>query len=167
LRVGRALTVDAMSWPNGCHVCEVEIDQETGVVSVVRFLAVDDVGVVINPPIVHGQVHGGIAQGIGQALLEGCRYDEDSGQLLTGSFLDYALPRADDLPDFGVATDESSPCLTNPLGAKGAGEGGSIGAPAAVVSAVLDALRECGVDELEMPIRSEVVWRSLRGGVRP
>jgi carbon-monoxide dehydrogenase large subunit len=167
LRVGRTLTVDAMSWPNGCHASEVEIDPETGVVKIVRFVAVDDVGVVIHPPIVHGQVQGGIAQGVGQALLEDCRYDGDSGQLLTGSFLDYALPRADDLPPtLHVATDESSPCLTNPLGAKGAGEGGSIGAPAAIVNAVLDALRDCGVDDLQMPIRSEAVWRSLRGAGR-
>jgi carbon-monoxide dehydrogenase large subunit len=154
--------VPAFSWPNGCHVCEVEIDRETGAVAVTRFTAVDDVGVVVNPMIVHGQTHGGVAQGIGQALAEHGRYDPASGQLLTGSLADYALPRADDLPPFEVLTDESSPCTTNPLGAKGAGEGGAIGAPPAVVNAVLDALAPFGVAHVDMPATAETVWRALR-----
>lgn len=163
LRVGHTFTAEGMSWPNGCHVCEVEVDPETGEVRVARFVAVDDVGVVINPPIVHGQVQGGIAQGVGQALFEGCRYDPESGQLLTGSLMDYTLPRAGDLPRLEVEADERAPCRTNPLGAKGAGEGGSIGAPPAVVQAVLDALAGCGVEELAMPVTAEAVWRALRG----
>ena len=153
--------VPAFSWPNGCHVCEVEIDPDTGTIAVTRFTAVDDVGVVVNPMIVHGQAHGGIAQGIGQALAEHARYDA-SAQLVTGSLMDYALPRADDLPPLEVLTDESSPCTTNPLGAKGAGESGAIGAPPAVVNAVLDALAAAGVRHLDMPVTAEKVWRALR-----
>jgi carbon-monoxide dehydrogenase large subunit len=123
--------------------------------------------VVVNPLIVHGQTHGGVAQGIGQALAEHGRYDPATGQLLTGSLADYALPRADDLPPFEVLTDETSPCTTNPLGAKGAGEGGAIGAPPAVVSAVLDALAPLGVEHLDMPVTAETVWRALREWRRP
>lgn len=154
--------VAAMSWPNGCHACEVEVDPETGALRIERFVAVDDVGVVVNPMLVHGQMHGGIAQGIGQALFEEARYDAESGQLLTGSFMDYALPRADDLPFLEVHTDESSPCRTNALGAKGAGEGGAIGAPPAVINAVLDALAAAGVEHLDMPATPHAIWRALR-----
>jgi carbon-monoxide dehydrogenase large subunit len=159
--------VPGFSWPNGCHVCEVEIDRDTGAVAVTRFTAVDDVGVVVNPLIVHGQMHGGIAQGIGQALAEHGRYDPATGQLLTGSLADYALPRADELPPLEVLTDETSPCTTNPLGAKGAGEGGAIGAPPAVVGAVLDALAPLGVEHLDMPVTAETVWRALRERRQP
>jgi carbon-monoxide dehydrogenase large subunit len=122
---------------------------------------VDDIGTVINPLIVHGQVHGGIAQGIGQALLERCAYDRD-GQLLSGSFMDYALPRADDLPSFVAECDESQPCRHNPLGAKGCGEAGAIGAPAALVSAALDALAPLGIVDVDMPLTCEQVWRRIR-----
>ncbi|MBL8383529.1 MAG: xanthine dehydrogenase family protein [Burkholderiales bacterium] len=162
LSVEGKVKVDAFSWPNGCHVCEVEIDRDTGAVAVTRFTAVDDVGRVINPLIVHGQVAGAVAQGLGQALLEEAVYDRRSGQLLTGSFADYAMPRAGIVRALGVFLDESAPCTTNPLGAKGAGEGGSIGAPPAVAAAVLDALAECGVTHLDMPFTAPKVWRALQ-----
>ncbi|MFL6796701.1 MAG: xanthine dehydrogenase family protein molybdopterin-binding subunit [Xanthobacteraceae bacterium] len=149
------------AFSNGAHVCEVEIDPETGTIHLLGLWAVDDVGRVINPLIVHGQVHGGLAQGIGQALLEQCSYDA-GGQLVSGSFMDYAIARADDLPDFVTECDESQPCTHNPLGAKGCGEAGSIGAPAALVNAALDALAPLDVTDLEMPLTSERVWRSIR-----
>ena len=131
------------AFSNGVHVCEVEVDAETGAAQLVSYHAVDDVGTVINPMIVEGQLHGGLAQGIGQALAERTVYDE--GQLLSASFMDYAVPRATDLPDFLSELDESQPCTHNPLGAKGCGESGAIGAPAAVMSALLDALAPLGV----------------------
>ncbi|MFO0986984.1 MAG: molybdopterin cofactor-binding domain-containing protein [Alphaproteobacteria bacterium] len=145
------------AFSNGAHVCEAEVDPDTGAVRLLRYTAVDDVGRVINPIIVEGQVQGGLAQGIGQALLEHCVYED--GQLLSASFLDYAMPRADDLPNFVSRFDQSQPCTHNPLGAKGCGESGTIGAPAAVVSAVLDAL---GLDDIEMPLTPERVWRAIR-----
>jgi len=151
------------AFSNGAHVCEVEIDPETGAMHLVRYSVCDDVGVVINPIIVEGQVHGGLAQGIGQALMEQCAYGAD-GQLLSGSFMDHALPRAEDLPDFASELDESQPCTHNPLGAKGCGESGTIGAPAAVVSAILDALAPLGVDDLTMPVTAERVWKALNQG---
>ncbi len=154
--------VAAFSWPNGCHVCEVEIERATGRVTVTRFTAVDDVGVVVNPTIVHGQAEGSIVQGIGQALLEHVIYDKKSAQLLTGSFADYAMPRAGLAPRIDVYLDEGSPCTTNPLGAKGAGEGGSIGAPPAVVNAVLDALRPLGVTDIGMPLTAAKIWRLMQ-----
>ncbi len=153
--------VGGPSWPNGVHVCEVEIDPDTGQVEIVRYTTVDDVGRVINPLIVAGQVHGGIAQAVGQALMEQVVYD-DEGQLLTGSFMDYALPRADDLPSFDTHTDESSPCKINPLGAKGVGELGTVGATPTVINAVLDALRPLGVTDIAMPATPERVWRAIR-----
>jgi aerobic carbon-monoxide dehydrogenase large subunit len=153
--------VGGPSWPNGVHVCEVEIDPETGATEIVRYTTVDDVGRVINPLIVAGQVHGGIAQAAGQALMEQVVYD-DEGQLLTGSFMDYALPRADDLPNIDTHTDESSPCRINPLGAKGVGELGTVGATPTVVNAVLDALRPLGVTDIAMPATPERVWRAIR-----
>jgi len=153
--------VGGPSWPNGCHVCEVEIEPETGAVEIVRYTTVDDVGRVINPLIVAGQVHGGIAQAVGQALMEQVVYD-DQGQLLTGSFMDYALPRADDLPHIETHTDESSPCRINPLGAKGVGELGTVGATPTVINAVLDALRPLGVTDIAMPATPERVWRAIR-----
>ncbi len=145
------------TYPAGSHIAEVEVDPETGVVDLVRFVAVDDFGHVINPMIVEGQVHGGIAQGVGQALMEHAVYD-DTGQLVTGSFMDYCLPRADDLPSFEIDT-TITPCTHNPLGVKGCGEAGAIGAPAAVMNAVTDAL---GVKDLAMPASPERVWRALR-----
>jgi aerobic carbon-monoxide dehydrogenase large subunit len=146
------------TFPAGSHICEVEIDPETGITSVVNFTAVDDFGNIINPMIVEGQVHGGLAQGIGQALLESCVYDPESGQLLTGSYMDYAMPRADDLPNFNVSTKVTA-CTHNPLGVKGCGEAGAIGSPAAVMNAITDAL---GVKDLAMPATSERVWRALQ-----
>jgi carbon-monoxide dehydrogenase large subunit len=147
------------AFSNGVHVCELEVDRETGTTEIVAYHAVDDVGTVINPMIVEGQIHGGLAQGIGQALAETAAYRE--GQLLCGSFMDYALPRAGDLPFFAAETDETQPCTHNPLGAKGCGESGAIGAPAAVVSALLDALSPLGVTDLEMPATPLRVWQLL------
>ncbi|MGH6931062.1 MAG: xanthine dehydrogenase family protein molybdopterin-binding subunit [Dongiaceae bacterium] len=145
------------TYPAGVHIAEVEIDRDTGHITLVNWAAVDDFGTVINPMVVEGQVHGGIAQGVGQAFLEGCVYDKATGQLLTGSYMDYCMPRADDLPSFKVAT-ISTPCPHNPLGAKGCGEAGAIAAPAAFINAVTDAL---GVREIAMPTTPERVWRSL------
>ncbi|MEO8037454.1 MAG: xanthine dehydrogenase family protein molybdopterin-binding subunit [Betaproteobacteria bacterium] len=154
--------VDGPSWPNGGHVCEVEVDPETGVTKIVKYTTVDDVGRVINPMIVAGQVHGGIAQAAGQALMEDARYDAESGQLLTGSLLDYCVPRADDLPNLHTFTDESTPCKINPLGAKGVGELGTVGGTPTIINALLDALRPLGVKHIEMPATSERVWRAMR-----
>ena len=149
------------TFPSGCYACEVEIDPETGVVSVERFTAVDDFGVLINPNIVEGQVHGGLVQGIGQALYEGARYDPESGQPITGSYMDYCMPKADCAPSFAVHTNETrSP--TNPLGVRGCGEAGAIGAPPAVVNAICDALNELGVRHIDMPATPEKVWRAIR-----
>ena len=145
------------SFPSGTHVCEVEIDPETGTVDIVNYVAVDDFGTVINPLIVEGQVHGGIVQGVGQALTEGASYD-DNGQLITGSFLDYCMPRADDVPSFTVDT-TSTPSPLNPLGVKGCGEAGAIAAPAAVMNAVTDAL---GTENIDMPATPEKVWRTAQ-----
>jgi aerobic carbon-monoxide dehydrogenase large subunit len=147
------------AFSNGAHVCELEVDPETGAVEIASYHALDDIGTVINPLIVEGQLHGGLAQGIGQALHERTVYEE--GQLLSASFMDYALPRASDLPDFVSETDESQPCTHNPLGAKGCGESGTIGAPAAVVSALLDALAPLGVTDIEMPATPHRVWRAI------
>ena len=148
--------------PNGAAACEVEIDPETGELAVVRYATVDDVGRAINPTIVEGQVHGGIAQGIGQALMERTVYDPASGQLLTGSLMDYCLPRADDLPSFAGRLNDR-PTEGNPLGVKGAGETGTTPATAVIVSAATDALREYGVRHLKMPLTPEQVWRAIRG----
>ena len=153
------------TYPAGTHICEVEIDPETGVVGVISFTACDDFGNVINPMIVEGQVHGGLAQGIGQALLERCVYDPESGQLLSGSYMDYAMPRADDLPSFQVET-RVTPCTHNPLGAKGCGEAGAIGAPAALMNAVHDALAAVGVAYLDMPASPHRVWQAIRSARR-
>jgi aerobic carbon-monoxide dehydrogenase large subunit len=149
------------TYPAGTHICEVEIDPETGVVKVVNFTASDDFGNIINPMIVAGQVHGGLTQGIGQALLEACVYDADSGQLLTGSYMDYAMPRADDVPSFKVST-QVTPCTHNPLGAKGCGEAGAIGAPAAMMNAVHDALAAVGVKRIDMPASPHRVWQAIQ-----
>jgi len=149
------------TFPNGCHVCEVEIEPETGRVQILGYLVVDDFGTVINPLLLRGQVQGGVGQGLGQAMLENCVYDAATGQLVTGSLTDYCLPRADDLPPIGFAYNVV-PCRTNPLGVKGAGEAGAIGAPPALVNAVVDALSPLGVEHLDMPLTSERVWRAIR-----
>ena len=151
------------TFPAGTYVCEVEVDPKTGEVAIVQFTAADDFGTVINPMIVEGQVHGGLAQGIGQALLEGCRYDMDSGQLVTATFMDYAMPRASDLVSFGVTT-TVTPCKTNPLGVKGCGEAGAIGSPAAVINAIANAL---GVERLDMPASAQRVWETCRANRTP
>ena len=156
-------TPDAYTYPNGCHVCEVEIDGDTGETRIVRYSVVDDFGRAINPLLLEGQVHGGTVQGIGQALLELGLYDTESGQLLTGSFMDYALPRADDVPSFDCGF-HHAPCVTNPLGVKGAGEAGAVGAPPAVINALVDALHPvAGLKHIDMPATHEKVWRALRG----
>jgi carbon-monoxide dehydrogenase large subunit len=152
-------TAKGQTWPNGCQVAEVEVDPETGVVRVARHSAVDDIGRVINPLTAESQMHGGVAQGLGQALFEQAVYDE-AGQLLTGSFMDYAMPRAADMPEMKMRFDESVPTQQNLLGAKGAGEAGCHGAVPAIVNAVIDAL---GVKEIDMPLTPEKVWRALRG----
>jgi carbon-monoxide dehydrogenase large subunit len=151
----------ANAYPNGCHVCEVEVDPETGAVAIVRYTVTDDFGRILNPLIVAGQVHGGIGQGIGQALLEHTVYDRSSGQLLSGSFMDYAMPRADDLPMVDLAFNEV-PCTGNPLGVKGCGEAGTIGACPAFINALVDALAPLGVRHVDMPATPERVWRAIR-----
>ncbi len=148
------------TFPAGCHICEVEIDPDTGVTQVVNFTAVDDVGRVINPMIVEGQVQGGVAQGIGQALLENCVYDEN-GQLLTGSMMDYTMPRADNLPSIAVST-HTTLCTHNPLGVKGCGEVGAIGAPPAVINAIVDALSSYGITHIDMPATPQRVWKAIQ-----
>jgi carbon-monoxide dehydrogenase large subunit len=144
---------------------EVEIDSATGVTQIVNYAIVDDFGNVINPLLLAGQVHGGTVQGIGQALFEGCQYDAESGQLLTGSFMDYCLPRAGDVPSFNFAYNEV-PCANNVLGVKGAGEAGSMGAPPAVINAVVDALQPYGVRHVDMPATPERVWRLIDHGAK-
>ncbi len=149
------------TYPAGAYACEVEVDPETGKVDVMSMTAVDDFGNVINPMIVDGQVHGGLAQGIGQALLEACVYDDD-GQLLSGSYMDYAMPRADDLPSFTVDHSCQTPCTHNPLGVKGCGEAGAIGSPPSLVNAVVDALSEAGVTHIDMPLSPSRVWSAIQ-----
>jgi aerobic carbon-monoxide dehydrogenase large subunit len=153
--------LDAITFPNGCHIAEVEIDPETGAVSLERYTAVDDFGTLINPMLTIGQVQGGVAQGIGQAMLEHTVYDPDSGQMLSGSFMDYALPRADDLPPLDI-TLSGVPTNANPLGVKGSGQAGAMAAPQAIIVAVLDALAPLGVTHIDMPATPEHVWRAIR-----
>jgi aerobic carbon-monoxide dehydrogenase large subunit len=148
-------------FPAGVHICEVDVDPDTGHTDIVSYTCVDDFGNLINPMIVEGQVQGGIAQGIGQALMEGCVYDDDSGQLLTGSYMDYTMPRARDLPhieNFKLGF-TCTPCPTNPMGIKGCGEAGAIGSPPAVINAITDAI---GVRDLAMPATSLAVWQSMQ-----
>jgi aerobic carbon-monoxide dehydrogenase large subunit len=149
------------TFPAGSYVCEVEIDPDTGQTTVVNFTAVDDFGKIINPMIVEGQVHGGLTQGIGQALTEACRYDPETGQLVTGSFTDYCIPRADDVPSYQLDTRET-PCTHNPLGVKGCGEAGAIGAPAAVINAITDALWSMGIKDVPMPATAQTVWKAIQ-----
>ncbi len=155
------VTSQVASFPHGFHVCEVEIDPETGAVEIIRYTAVDDVGRAVNPMILHGQTHGGIAQGAGQALFEQCVYDTETGQLLSGSFMDYAMPRAADLPFFTTAISEV-PSTTHPLGFRGGGEGGITPALGVIVNAIVDALADLGVAHMEMPVTSERVWHAIR-----
>jgi len=155
-------TVNVASFPYGSHVCEVEIDPELGTVEVVRYAAVDDVGRAVNPLIIDGQIHGGIAQGVGQALLERCFYESGTGQLLSGSFMDYSMPRANFLPFFATQISEV-PSPTHPLGMRPAGEGGTTPALGVVINAVVDALSDYGVKHIEMPATPERVWRAIRG----
>ena len=171
LPVGMELGLDAthhrvppaQTFPNGCHIVEVEIDPDTGAVSLERYTVVDDFGRTINPLLLEGQVHGGIVQGIGQALLEHAVYDPDSGQLLSGSFMDYAMPRAGDVPAFAFST-HNVPSTSNPFGVKGAGEAGAVGAPPAVINAVVDALHSrVGVRHIDMPATPQRVWEMLNG----
>ncbi|MDK1493444.1 xanthine dehydrogenase family protein molybdopterin-binding subunit [Sinorhizobium sp. 7-81] len=154
LKEGAFYDPSNFTFPAGCYICEVEVDPDTGRTEIVQFVAADDFGNIINPMIVEGQVHGGLAQGIGQALLEGVHYDPDSGQLLTASYMDYAMPRADDLPSFKVST-SNTPCPNNPLGVKGCGEAGAIGSPPALINAITDAI---GNNTLTMPATPEKVW---------
>jgi len=149
------------TFPNGCHIAEVEIDQDTGQVTLCSLDAMDDFGKVINPMIVEGQVHGGLVQGIGQALMEHCIYN-DQGQLMTGSYNDYCMPRAADVPTFNIATNEEALCTHNPLGVKGCGEAGTIGATAAVINAVLDALNTKGISDFDMPATPQRLWKALQ-----
>jgi carbon-monoxide dehydrogenase large subunit len=148
------------TFPFGCHIVEVEIDPETGATEIIAYTAVNDFGRILNPDLVAGQIHGGVAQGVGQALIEHCVYDPD-GQLLSGSFMDYAMPRADLVPTLDLAFVET-PTGTNPLGVKGCGEAGATVAPAAVMNAVLDALRPLGVRKIDMPATPERVWRAIQ-----
>jgi carbon-monoxide dehydrogenase large subunit len=166
LNVSHVTDVIPSSFPNGCHVAEVEIDPETGVVQVVRYNSVNDFGTIVNPLLVEGQIHGGVLQGIGQALMETARFDE-TGQLLTGSFMDYALPRADDAPPGIGFASHAVPATTNPLGVKGCGEAGCAGALTSVMNAIVDALSEYGIREFDMPATPERVWRAIRGARRP
>jgi carbon-monoxide dehydrogenase large subunit len=157
--------LDKFTFPNGCHIAEVEIDPETGLVSLERYIVVDDYGRLINPMLTSGQVQGGVAQGIGQALLEHTVYDAGSGQLLSGSLMDYALPRADDLPSFDITLAEL-PTAANPLGVKGSGQAGCIAAPQTIINAIVDALSPLGIDHIDMPATPERVWRTIRAARR-
>jgi carbon-monoxide dehydrogenase large subunit len=161
LEASGSFSPEPPSHPNGAHVCEVEVDPETGEVTVDRYYVVDDLGRVLNPLIVRGQIHGGVVQGLGQALAEQQVYDRGSGQLLTGSFMDYTMPRADFMPEIHTALEEV-PCKTNPLGVKGIGESGTIGAPPTVINAIIDALRPLGVTDIDMPATSARVWEAMR-----
>jgi len=153
---------EALTYPNGCHVCELEIDEDTGEIDITRYVVVDDFGKIVNPLLAAGQVHGGTAQGIGQALLEATVYDED-GQLLTASYMDYTMPRAANVPDIELTFVEEMPCTTNPMGVKGAGEAGAIGAPPAIMNAIMDALRPVGVTRMDMPATPLRIWQAIEG----
>jgi carbon-monoxide dehydrogenase large subunit len=156
---------ETSTFPNGCHICEVEIDPDTGNTDIVAYTVVDDFGKIINPILVAGQVHGGVVQGIGQALTEHCIYDPDTGQLLTGSFMDYGMPRADDMPEISFQTNEVL-CTTNPYGIKGCGEAGTIGACPSSINAIIDALKDYGVTAIDMPATPLKVWQAIQDGSR-
>jgi aerobic carbon-monoxide dehydrogenase large subunit len=161
LRGAGAFSADVPSFPNGCHICEVEIDPDTGAVVLDRYTVVDDIGTVINPLLAKGQIQGGVAQGAGQALLEDIVYDRESGQLLSGSLMDYAMPRADSMPNIAV---DFSPVASksNPLGVKGVGEGGTVAATPTVMNAIVDALAPFGIADVPMPATAERVWRAIQ-----
>jgi carbon-monoxide dehydrogenase large subunit len=150
---------DVENYPNGCHVCEVEVDRETGEAAIARYTVVDDVGTVLNPMLLHGQIHGGVVQGVGQVLMEDIQRDA-AGQPLTGSFMDYAMPRATDIVDIAVES-HPVPTKTNPIGVKGAGEAGCVGALPAIANALVDALSQFGVRHIEMPATPERIWRAM------
>jgi carbon-monoxide dehydrogenase large subunit len=156
---------ETSTFPNGCHICEVEIDPDTGDTDITAYTVVDDFGKVINPMLVAGQVHGGVVQGIGQALTEHCIYDADTGQLLTGSFMDYGMPRADDMPPISFQTNEVL-CTTNPYGIKGCGEAGTIGACPSLINAIIDALKDYGVTAIDMPATPLKIWSAIQEGSR-
>ena len=160
LEASGSYSANPPSHPNGSHVCELEVDPETGEVVVDRYFVVDDLGRVLNPLIVRGQIHGGVIQGVGQALVEHQVYDRQSGQLLSGSFMDYGMPRADTMPSVEAELEEV-PCKTNPLGVKGIGESGTIGAPPTVINAIIDALKPLGVDHIDMPATPQRVWETI------
>jgi carbon-monoxide dehydrogenase large subunit len=149
------------NFANGCHVCEVEVDPDTGDVKILRYVGVDDSGVIINPLLFEGQIHGGLAMGIGQALLEHVAFDDASGQLLSGSFMDYAMPKAEHFSSFEMH-DLPDRCRSNPIGVKGAGESGTVGAPPTVINAIVDALRSRGVTEVPMPATPLKVWQAMQ-----
>ena len=157
---------EAPTFPNGCHVCEVEVDPETGQCIIASYAAVEDIGTVVNPQLAEGQIHGGVVQGLGQVLFEEMRYSPGDGQLLTGSFMDYAMPRASDMPAMNCGF-EAIPTRINPMGVKGVGEAGSVGALAAGMSAVSDALAELGVETFAMPAAPGRVWSAIRAARRP
>jgi carbon-monoxide dehydrogenase large subunit len=161
-----AFAAREQNFPNGVHVCELEIDPETGDVDILKYSVVDDVGTVMNPLLLEGQIRGGIAQGIGQLLLEDIHFDPGTGQLVTGSFMDYAMPRAADIPMMHCETNPV-PTKTNPLGVKGAGEAGAVGAMPAVGNALIDALKPLGIRDLPMPATPERIWRAIREAARP
>src|SRR6202011_3909374 len=161
LMPGPPFACKEQNFPNGCHICELEIDEDTGAVEILRYSVVDDVGTVMNPLLLEGQICGGIAQGVGQVLMEDIRFDPDSGQLLTGSFMDYAMPRAGDLSAI-YGESNPVPTETNPLGVKGAGEAGNVGALPAVGNALVDALSPFGIRHLEMHATPERLWRAIQ-----
>ena len=152
---------DNATFPNGCHICEVEVDPETGVTELLNYTVVDDVGTVVNPLMVKGQIHGGVAQGVGQVMSEAIQYDPDNGQMITASFQDYGMPRADVMPPMNVISNEV-PTGTNPLGIKGAGEAGTVGALPVVINAIVDALSPLGIKHIDMPATPERVWTAIR-----
>ena len=160
LEASGTFAAEPPNYPNGCHVCEVEVDPETGFVTLARYAAVDDVGKIMNHLLCEGQIHGGVAQGVGQALMEAIVFDAE-GQLVTGSFQDYAMPRAEDFPEL-VSELTEVPAKTNPLGVKGAGEAGATGAPPAVIGAILDALKPLGIDHIDMPATPSRVWTAIK-----
>jgi carbon-monoxide dehydrogenase large subunit len=154
----------ALNFPNGCHIAEIEIDPDTGALEIIRYVVVDDFGTILNPLLLEGQIHGGLAQGIGQALMEDVAFDPDSGQLVAGSFLDYCMPRADDLVSFD-STFHEVPTPTNPIGAKGAGEAGAVGALPTMMNAIVDALSPLGVEHVQMPATPERIWRTIQSAL--
>ena len=153
---------EAQTYPNGCHVCELEIDPETGTLDILNYVVVDDFGTVVNPMMLAGQVHGGIGQGLGQSLMEETIYDPETGQLLSGSYMDYCMPRADNIPNIDFTYVDDIPCATNPLGIKGAGEAGAIGAPPASINAIVDAMKHLGIHHIDMPATQSRIWQTLQ-----